>query len=101
MRREVFGTTSEGHPIHLYFLTNRNGVEAAITNYGATLVSLKVPARGGKFADVVLGYDSLDQYVADKRYFGATIGRYANRIASGTFMLDGVVRTLARNRDEH
>jgi len=101
MRREVFGTTPEGHAVELYFLSNRNGVEAAITNYGATLVSLRVPARGGKFADVVLGYDSLDQYVADKRYFGATIGRYANRIANGKFMLDGVVCTLARNRGRH
>lgn len=101
MRREVFGTTPEGHPIQLYFLTNKNGVEAAITNYGATLVSLKVPDRAGEFADVVLGYDSLDHYIADKRYFGGTIGRYANRIANGTFILDGVICTLARNRGEN
>jgi aldose 1-epimerase len=101
MRREVFGTTPEGHPIQLYFLTNQNGVEAAITNYGATLVSLKVPDRAGEFADIVLGYDSLDHYVADTRYFGGTIGRYANRIANGTFLLDGVICTLARNRGEN
>ena len=98
LRREVFGTTPEGQTAHLYFLTNQNGVEAAITNYGATLVSLKVPDRAGEFADVVLGYDRLEHYVAGKRYFGGTIGRYANRIANGTFTLDGIDCILSRNR---
>jgi aldose 1-epimerase len=101
MRREEFGTTPEGQAIQLYFLTNKNGVEAAITNYGAILVSLKVPDRAGQFADVVLGYDRLDHYVADQRFFGGTIGRCANRIANGKFTLDGVVYNLARNRAEN
>jgi aldose 1-epimerase len=101
MRREAFGTTPDGQTIDLFVLTNENGVEAAITNYGAILVSLKVPDRTGEFADVVLGYDTLDGYVGDTRFLGATIGRYANRIAGGTFTLDGVVYSLARNRGEN
>jgi aldose 1-epimerase len=101
MRQQVFGITPEGHTAQLFVLTNRNGMEAAITNYGAILVFLKVPDRAGELADVVLGYDTLDGYVNDKRFLGATIGRYANRIAKGTFELDGVVYALARNRGEN
>ena len=99
--KEVFGTTPEGRVVHIYFLTNQNGLEAAITNYGATLVSLKVPDRSGNFGDVVLGFDTLDQYQDDRRFFGGTIGRYANRIASGKFTLDGVAYDLSRNRGEN
>jgi aldose 1-epimerase len=76
-------------------------MEAAITNYGAILVSLKAPDRAGELADVVLGYDRLDGYLADQRFLGATIGRYANRIARGIFALDGVVYALTRNRGEN
>jgi len=76
-------------------------MEAAVTNYGAILVSLKAPDRAGELADVVLGYDTLDGYLADQRFLGATIGRYANRIARGTFELDGVVYALTRNRGDN
>jgi aldose 1-epimerase len=72
-------------------------MEAAITNYGATLVSLKVSDRKGRLADVVLGYDKIDGYENGKAYFGATVGRYANRIAHATFTLDSVAYTLPKN----
>jgi len=97
MQKQSFGKTEDGQPVDVYILTNKNGVEAAITNYGGTVVSLKVPDRNGKFDDVVLGYDKLDGYADGKAYIGATVGRYANRIAHATFTLDGATYTLAKN----
>ena len=97
MQKQSFGKTEDGQPVDLYILTNKNGMEAAITNYGGTVVSLKVADRNGKFEDVVLGYDNLDGYATGKAYIGATVGRYANRIAHATFTLDGVTYTLAKN----
>lgn len=84
-----FGKTSDGISISRYVLTNKQGVEAVVISYGATLVSLKVPDRAGKSADVVLGYDTVEGYEHGKSYFGGTIGRYGNRIARGEFSLDG------------
>ena len=81
IEKSAFGETEEGKLVHLYTLTNKNGVEVQITNYGAIVVSLKVPDRHGKFGDVVFGYDNLDDYIKDKSYFGAIVGRYGNRIA--------------------
>jgi aldose 1-epimerase len=97
MQKQSFGKTEDGQQVDLYILTNKNGMEAAITNYGGTVVSLKVPGRSGKFDDVVLGYDALDGYAAGKAYIGATVGRYANRIAHAQFALDGVTYTLSKN----
>jgi aldose 1-epimerase len=97
MQEQSFGKTEDGQPVNLYILTNKNGMEAAISNYGGTVVSLKVADRNGKFEDVVLGYDNLDGYATGKAYIGATVGRYANRIAHATFTLDGVNYTLAKN----
>jgi len=96
-QKQLFGKTPEGTDIFLYTLTNKNGMEAGITNFGATLVSLKVPDRNGKLADVVLGYDTLEEYEHSSNYFGATVGRYGNRIAHGNFTLDGVKYVLALN----
>ncbi|WP_367868256.1 aldose epimerase family protein [Pedobacter sp. WC2423] len=80
----------DGKAITLYTLKNKNGAEAAITNYGGRLVSLLVPDRNQKLTDVVLGYDSLKSYQKKgEPYFGAIIGRYGNRIAKGKFVLDG------------
>jgi aldose 1-epimerase len=101
VKKQAFGKTAEGEKVDLYVLTNKSGVEATITNYGATLVSLKAPDRHGKLVDVVLGYDSLDGYLTDKAYFGSIVGRYANRIAGGKFTLNGVTYTLARNAGEN
>jgi len=99
--KSSFGKTPEGEAIELYTLTNKNGVEAAITNYGGAVVSLKVPDREGNLGDVVLGYDSVDGYVADKNYFGAIIGRYGNRIGHAQFSLAGKTYTLAKNNGEN
>ncbi len=99
--KKPFGKTPDGQPVDLYVLTNKNGVEVAITNYGGAVVSLKVPDRNGKFGDVVLGYDSLDGYVNDKGYFGAIVGRYGNRIGHAQFSIDGKTYTLAKNNGEN
>jgi aldose 1-epimerase len=92
-----FGKTQAGEPVELYTLTNSKGMEVAITNYGGIVVSIKVPDRTGKLADVVLGFDNLEGYLLPPPYFGAVIGRYGNRIAHGKFTLDGVEYTLPRN----
>jgi len=97
MQKQSFGKTEDGQPTDLYILTNKNGMEAAITNYGGTVVILKVPDRNGKLDDVVLGYDKLDGYATGKAYFGAIVGRYANRIAHAKFTLNGTTYTLAKN----
>jgi aldose 1-epimerase len=89
VQKTFFGKTAAGAAVELYTLTNRHGIEAGIMTYGGTLVSLKTPDRNGKLADIVLGFDTLDPYLADGSYFGAVVGRYANRIAGGSFALDG------------
>jgi aldose 1-epimerase len=83
--------------VQIYTLTNVHGIEARIMTYGATLVSLKTPDRAGNLNNIILGFDSLDSYVAGVPYFGATVGRYANRIADGRFELDGKSYQLPRN----
>ena len=97
VEKRSFGKTPEGAAIDLYVLKNKNGVEVEVITFGATLVSLKAPDRSGNMADVVLGYKDLDGYVNDKAYLGATVGRYANRIANGRFTLDGKAYELPRN----
>ncbi|HEY6802491.1 MAG TPA: aldose epimerase family protein [Pyrinomonadaceae bacterium] len=92
-----FGTTSEGTPVNLYTLANDQGFEVSITNYGGAITSIKAPDRNGNFADVVLGYDTLDEYVKNPRYFGCLIGRHGNRIALGRFTLNGETYQLAQN----
>jgi aldose 1-epimerase len=93
-----FGRLPDGTPVRIYTLNNRNRVEARITNYGGIIVSLRVPDRNGDLADVVLGFDSLAEYLANPSpYFGALIGRYANRIAQGRFHLDGLEYRLDQN----
>lgn len=97
MQKQSFGKTEDGQQTYLFTLTNKNGMEAAITNYGGTVVTLKVPDGNGKLDDVVLGYDKLEDYEAGKAYFGAIVGRYANRIAHAKFTLDGTTYTLPKN----
>ena len=99
--KKSFGKTPDGQPIDLYVLTNKSGAEVSITNYGGAVVSLKVPDRNGKLADVVLGYDNVDGYVNDKSFFGALVGRYGNRIGHAQFALDGKTYTLAKNNGEN
>ena len=99
--RESYGTLADGTAVDLYTLTNAAGLRARLTNYGAILVSLEVPDRDGKPADITLGYDTLDGWVKDTSYFGATIGRYGNRIAGGRFTLGDTEVTLATNNGEN
>lgn len=92
-----FGATPDGTPVELFTLTNQAGVEARVMTYGGILVSLRTPDRAGALADVTLGFDALEPYLAGHPYFGALIGRYGNRIANGTFRLGDQTYTLARN----
>lgn len=87
--KEKFGTTKTGEEVLLFTLKNKNGVEARITNFGATLVNLYVPDKDGKVEDVVLGFDTLEEYFDNPSFFGATIGPSANRIAGAAFTLNG------------
>jgi aldose 1-epimerase len=97
IQKEAFGKTSDGQEVSLYRMKNKNGMEVAITNYGATVVSLTAPDRNGKFADVVLGYDDVQGYENGTSYFGGTIGRYGNRIGHGKFTLNGKTYALPKN----
>lgn len=97
MTKTTFGETQDGQGVDLYTLTNRNGMEVAITNYGGRVASLLAPDRAGKVADIVLGFDDLKGYLEKNPYFGALVGRYANRIANGEFKLNGVDYHVPRN----
>lgn len=101
MRKEVFGRTPDGEIVELYTLTNTKGMEVRLTNYGGIVVSLRVPDRQGQFDDVVLGFDRLEDYLKGHPYFGAIIGRYANRIAGGRFVLNGVSYQLTLNEGQN
>jgi aldose 1-epimerase len=92
-----YGKLADGTPVQLFTLTNSKGAVAKITNFGATLTEVWMPDRTGRKRDIVLGFDSLDGYVGKEPYFGATVGRYANRIANGQFTLDGKTYQLAIN----
>ncbi|UCD38923.1 MAG: galactose mutarotase, partial [Fidelibacterota bacterium] len=96
-----FGQLPDGTPVDLYTLVNKSGCEMKITNYGCIVVSLKVPDKDGKMGDVVLGYETLREYVEDNPYFGAVVGRYGNRIGGAKIVLDGVEYPLAANDDEN
>ena len=97
IERQAFGSTKDGQPVDVYTLRNANGVEAHILTYGGIIQSLKVPDRNGHFGDVVLGYDTLEEYEKASPYFGCLVGRYGNRIAKGKFTLNGQTYTLAVN----
>ena len=81
----------------IYHLRNKHGIELLVTNYGATIISLYIPDRTGHFNDVVLGMDSIEDYEAGTPYFGAVIGRYANRISDARFEIDGIPHKLSTN----
>ena len=98
--QQPFGTLPSGQEIFLYTFRNSNGFTVSITNFGGRIVRVLTPDRRGRFADVVLGFDALNGYVAKNPYFGALIGRYANRIAGGRFTLDGHQYQLDLNSGE-
>ncbi len=93
--REIFGHLPDGAAVERIKLFGDNGFEVRLITFGAALQSIFVPDRSGRLADVVLGGDNLEGYLAVRRFLGATIGRYANRIANGTFELDGARFQLA------
>ncbi len=102
IQRADFGKTRDGVAVSVYTLNNKNGLTARITNYGGIVVSLMVPDRNGKMADVVLGFDLLDGYLQNPGpFFGALIGRYGNRIGHARFTLDGRVYQVDRNDAEN
>ena len=97
-QRSSFASCLNGKDVDLYHLTNGKGIDAYITNYGARIVALIVPDKDGNRTDVVLGHDSLQEYIdSEEQYFGAVCGRYANRIARGSFSIDGRCYSLPIN----
>jgi aldose 1-epimerase len=92
-----FGTNPKGEPVSLFTLSNKTGMKAQITNFGGKVVSILVPDRNGLMADVVLGYSTYPEWESGNPYFGAIIGRYANRIANGRFSINGVAYRLELN----
>lgn len=99
--KKEFGKTKDGQQVFLYLIENKNGIKAAVTNYGATLVSLWVPDRDGNMADIVLGYDDVTGYESGSAYIGATVGRNCNRIGDGIAKIDGTVYQLDQNEDKN
>lgn len=97
IKKELFGTLKDGRTVSIFTLTNQNGMEVKILNYGGALVSVKVPDRNGCFTDVIGGYDCLDSYVGGDGYQGALIGRWGNRINKGKFTLEGKEYSLFIN----
>lgn len=101
VEREPFGALPDGREVTLFTLRNAGGMVARLTDFGATLVELHVPGRDGALADVALGFDDLESYLKRSPKFGATVGRYANRIAGASFELDGDRYELAANLAPH
>ena len=97
LNEDAFKGTHNGKPTALYTLKNGNGLVVQITNFGAKIVSIFVPDRNGNFDDIVLGYESIEGYIKGNPYFGAICGRYANRIANGKFVIDGITYQLPVN----
>lgn len=94
--KELFGS-HRGHDVYKYILTNENGMNVVITNFGATIISINVPDKNGEFADVICGYDDLNSYIEADGYQGAIIGRVGNRICKGIFTLDDTVYKMYIN----
>jgi aldose 1-epimerase len=94
---EDFDSTINGKQTSLFTLENENGVILRLTNFGASMVQVITPDKNGEFEDVILGYDNVEGYVNDEMSLGCIVGRYANRIARGTFMLDGKEYNLSIN----
>jgi len=100
VKREPFGKTADGTAVELFTFDNAHGTECSVMSYGGTIVSLRTRGRGGALGDIVLGCDTLAGYFAQQAYLGALIGRCANRITGGRFVLDGKTYTLARNQGQ-
>jgi len=99
--KKDFGKLVDGQQVDIFTLTNVNGIKAKVMTLGATLVSLEVPDKNGRLADIVMGFDTPAEYPEKSPYFGCTTGRFANRIAKAKFTLDGTEYTLAANNGEN
>lgn len=99
--KSFFGKTSDGKEAYIFTLSNDNKMSAKVSNYGGTLVSLMVPDEQGKLDDIVLGYKNLDGYINGKFFFGAIIGRNANRIKNAKFKINDKVYNLSKNEGEN
>jgi aldose 1-epimerase len=105
-KSKLFGTMPNGEAVYSYELKNKNGIEVKIINYGATITSLKIPLKTGKIIDVVLGLDTLEDYIKSYEiggspYYGSTVGRYSGRINQGLFSLNNKVCQLDKNLNNH
>ena len=98
-QEEVFGEMPDGREVKIFTLINDHGLVAKVTEYGAILVSMETPDRAGNIADLTHGYDTLEGWLTNTSYFGATVGRFGNRIKDGKFTLDGKEYTLAKNNE--
>lgn len=101
LKKSNFETEVDGKQTHLFVLKNALGMEVCVTNYGGIIVSVMVPDKDGTMKDVVLGFDSISDYINIDNNFGATIGRYGNRIANGKITVDGVEYDLPKNNFGH
>ena len=97
IKEEIFGKMPDGREVKIFTLENGKGMRAKVTEYGAILASVEAPDRNGKTAELTHSYDTLAEWLKDRSYFGATVGRFGNRIANGKFTLDGKEYTLAKN----
>ena len=97
IKKESFEKEVDGRKVELFMLENDNGIKVYITNFGARIVALCTPDRNGQSADIVLGFDNIDDYIDERMYLGCVVGRYANRINKGKFSLDGKEYTLYLN----
>jgi len=96
-----FGMTNDGQPVHRFTITGKNGHSISLTDFGASLMDVNVPDRDGKLSNVNLAFDSLAPYLARHPYFGSTVGRFCNRIANGTFTIDGKTYQVTKNIGKH
>jgi aldose 1-epimerase len=99
--KSEFGKLESGETVHLYTLQSASGMEVKITNFGGIITSIRVPDKNDTMGNVVLGFDSLEDYTKFHPYFGALVGRYANRIGGGLFKLDGMNFSLAQNNGQN
>ena len=96
IKKELFGKMPCGCEVNKYTLTNKTGASVVIIDYAGALVSINMPDRNGKLADVICGYDTLEEYIKGDQHQGALVGRFANRIKEGKFTLNGKEYVLAK-----
>jgi aldose 1-epimerase len=101
IEKKSFGKLPDGREVFQFTLANNTGIKVKIINYGAIITSIITPDKNSKFEDIALGYDTLEEYVNDRTYFGTVVGRYGNRIGKAQFQLEGKTYKLAVNNGEN